>query len=162
MNFKILIFFIVLFPFQCGKTPEIKTGEIYQCVIFQWSKNFEGNDTRKVIAIDKEGRVICENKVVAKLNKYSLAKSFSNLIEREKLVKIEADNNPPPMSTIPENGKKVVSVNLTNVNDIANEEKFANKSHYLWKKVYDVSFRDIDLYKYLSDEDSKIISDILE
>jgi hypothetical protein len=162
MNFKILIFFIALLSFKCTNTTENKSQESYQCIIFQWSRNLQGNDIKKVITIDLEGNIIFKNKVIAKLNKDVIAKDFVNLIKQEKLVMIEANNDPPTMSKIPEKGRKVINVDLTNANDIVNEENFANKSHFMWTKIYDISSRNIDLYKYLSDEDSKIISDILQ
>jgi hypothetical protein len=129
--------------------------QLYKVIIFKWIKNEKGEEQQKVVVVNQDGKVAINNQISdKKINIKSFTKGINKFIKTEKLVKVEANNDPPRVVSIPpKNGEQSINITIIKLKDFENEKGYENNSQYYWSKIKKSSDVNIDLYKYLQSDD---------
>lgn len=155
MKTKILFLFTCLIVLSSFKPiQQIDDDELYKVIIFKWVKNEKGEEQKKAVVIDQDGKIIINNVISdKKVNLKAFTKGVNKFIKVEKLIKEEANNDPPRGATIPKKNEQSINITIIKLKDFNNEKDFANNSQYSYRKVKISSDTNIDLYKYMQSND---------
>lgn len=163
MKTKILFLFAFLIVLSSFKSFQKNDDDkLYKVIIFKWSKDEKGKEEKKVIVIDQDGKITINNNIShKKINLVTFTEGINNFIKKEKLVKEEANNDPPRVAANPNNGQKSINITIIKLKDFNNEKDFENNSEYSWSKIKKSSDVNIELYKYLQSDDLASLKKIL-
>lgn len=164
MKTKILFLFTCLIVLSSFKPlQKSDNNQLYKVIIFKWVKNENGEEQKKVIVIDQEGKIFVNNQnSVDKINIKTFTKAINQFIRIEKIEKESANNEPPKAAIIPKNGEQYISVTIIKLKDFINEKGFSNNSKYSLKTLKKSSDENIDLYKYLKSDDLKVLKKVIQ
>lgn len=164
MKTKLLFLFTYLIIFSSFKPiQQSDDNQLYKVIIFKWVKNEKGEEQKKVVVIDQEGKIVINNQnSVDKINVKTFTKAINQFIRIEKIEKENANNDPPKAAIIPKNGEQYISVTIIKLKDFLNEKGFSNNSKYSLKTLKKSSDINIKIYKYLQSDDLKTLKKILD
>jgi len=128
--------------------------------IFKSSK-IDGKTKNISINIDSTGNVeYNKQKQHSKMDMPLLKAGIHKFVEYEKLQLLPADNDPPKMMPKIIEGEQYVYFQLAFYD--SSEKNLYNKTRYEWWKIYSVSVNEMDFYKFLDEENLKIIKNLLK
>ena len=111
MKTKILFLISCLLVFGSFK-PIQKTDDdqLYKVIIFKWVKDHKEKELQKVVVIDQTGQIIVNSKKTSKkINIKTFTIAVNNFIKTEKLIKEEANDEPPKMDITPQKGEQYIN-----------------------------------------------------
>lgn len=163
MKTKILFLLTCLIVLSAFKPIQIaEDDQIYKVTIFKWSKNEKGEEKQKVIVINQDGNITIDKKLNNnKVNIKSFSIGINKFIQSQKLIKEKANNEPPKMDIMPNNGEQFISITIVKLKDYKNEMDYANPSQYEYRQIKKSSEKNI-LYKYMQSDDLNVLKNKLD
>ncbi|WP_296684154.1 hypothetical protein [Flavobacterium sp.] len=163
MKTKILFLFTCLIVLSSFKPiQQIDDTQLYKVIIFKLVKNEKGEEKQKVVLINQNGNIIIDNKLINnKVDIKSFNQEINNFIKSQKLIKEKANNEPPKMDIIPNDGEQFISIIIVKLEDYKKEMDYANPSQYIYRQIKKSSEKNI-LYKYLKSDDLNVLKNKLD
>lgn len=161
MKFKQYVLVVLLVA--CYAHLAAQTNKPLHEIIFFKMVNNQNAVTKRFVRIDSVGNVYDQNsKVLASFDMRQLTKEISDYIVKEKVEKIEADNNPPPEAMTPKLNQQSIYITVWFKDDVDKERNFMNKTNYAWGEVLEKDKSSYPLYRYLSEKEVSILKELLK
>ncbi len=159
----IKFFYLFILLFSLSSFSQKNDEKIYQVILFKWC-NIENKNITRIIRIDSTGNIFVNNEITnEKIDLKTFTKGINDLISKEKLEKISANNDPKKPGAIPKNNEQNLTVSITLLKDFQNEKDFKNKSYYRWVELaLDINENDYDFFRYFSNKEISILKKKIE
>lgn len=133
---KAIFYLFLIFTTICNSQELKETRRFYKITIFQWTKDSLGIDNKRLVVIDENGDVTYnKQKNYAKFDVAILESFFSQFIQKENIIKNVANDDPPSVASIPNNGEKNIYISIIETKDFIVEKDYVNPSQYNWRAI---------------------------